>query len=192
MGVVGVEHQQLLIGGEWRDASSGRTHEKANPWNGEPAGSAAAAGREDARAAVEAAHAAFPGWSGTSPAERADVLRRASELMMERQTDIAAIATQETGGTFGWEMFNVQLGAGMLAFNAEQTGALTTEEIPSHIPGKHARAVRQPVGVVVGIAPWNAPVILGTRAVAAPLAYGNTVILKASEECPRTHAAIVS
>jgi len=63
--------------------------------------------------------------------------------------------------------------------------------IPSDVPGLTAMAVRQPVGVVVGIAPWNAPVILSTRAVATPLAYGNTVVLKASEECPRTHAAVV-
>src|SRR5205823_14897618 len=62
--------------------------------------------------------------------------------------------------------------------------------IPSDVPGMTARAVRQPVGVVVGIAPWNAPVILSTRAIATPLAYGNTVVLKASEECPRTHAAV--
>jgi acyl-CoA reductase-like NAD-dependent aldehyde dehydrogenase len=79
----------------------------------------------------------------------------------------------------------------MLAYAASQAGAATAETIPSHVPGKRAQAVRQPVGVVVGIAPWNAPVVLGVRAVAAPLAYGNTVVLKASEQCPRTHAAIV-
>jgi benzaldehyde dehydrogenase (NAD) len=192
MSTVGLEQQQLLIGGDWRDASSGASYEKTNPYTGESAGKAAAASRDDARAAVEAAHAAFSGWSATPAEERAAVLRRASELLMERQQDIAAIVTDETGGTFGWGMFNVELAAGMLAFNAEQADALShDEQIPSHIPGKDARAVRQAVGVVVGIAPWNAPVILGTRAVAAPLAYGNTVVLKASEECPRTHAAIV-
>jgi benzaldehyde dehydrogenase (NAD) len=89
-------------------------------------------------------------------------------------------------------MFNVQLGAGMLAYYAGQSDlSAEEEEIPSQIPGKRAKAIRQPVGVVVGIAPWNAPVILGVRAVAAPLAYGNTVVLKASEVCPRTHGAIV-
>jgi len=189
---VGLEHQQLLIGGRWTDASSGATYEKANPYTGEPAGSTAAATREDARAAVDAAHEAFRDWAAQPPERRAEVLRRASEILMERQQDIAAIVTEETGGTFGWGMFNVELGAGMLAFNAEQADALSTPEtIPSHIPGKEARAVRQAVGVVVGIAPWNAPVILGVRAIAAPLAYGNTVVLKASEECPRTHAAII-
>jgi acyl-CoA reductase-like NAD-dependent aldehyde dehydrogenase len=117
---------------------------------------------------------------------------RASELLMERQREIATLVTKETGGTLGWGMFNVKLASAMLAYYAGQTDLSAEEqEIPSHIPGKRAKAVRQPVGVVVGIAPWNAPVILGVRAVAAPLAYGNTVVLKASEVCLRTHRAIV-
>jgi acyl-CoA reductase-like NAD-dependent aldehyde dehydrogenase len=145
-----------------------------------------------ARLAVEAAERAFPEWSATTPGERGVRLQRASELLMERQAAIAALVTEETNGTIGWGMFNVQLGAGMLAYYANQADVSAEEqEIPSHIPGKRAKAVRQPVGVVVGIAPWNAPVVLGVRAVAAPLAYGNTVVLKASEQCPRTHAAIV-
>lgn len=139
-----------------------------------------------------AAERAFRGWSETPSSERGGLLKGASELLMERQADIAALVTEETNGTLGWGMFNVQLGAGMLGYYAGQADAPAEEqEIPSHIPGKRAKAVRQPVGVVVGIAPWNAPVVLGVRAVAAPLAYGNTVVLKASEQCPRTHAAIV-
>jgi len=150
------------------------------------------AARIAARRAVEAAEAAFPQWSATTPGERGGLLRRASELLLERQAAIAALVTEETNGTIGWGMFNVQLAAGMLAYYANQADAPAEEqEIPSHIPGKRAKAVRQPVGVVVGIAPWNAPVVLGVRAVAAPLAYGNTAVLKASEQSPRTHAAIV-
>jgi benzaldehyde dehydrogenase (NAD) len=110
---------------------------------------------------------------------------------MERAPDIAAIVTQETGGTFGWGMFNCKLAAGMLGEAAAQTTAVTGEVIPSDVPGLTAIGLRQPAGVVVGIAPWNAPVILGTRAVASPLAFGNTVVLKASELCPRTHGEIV-
>ena len=148
--------------------------------------------RFEARAAVEAAEGALPDWSVTSPLQRGRLLERAGQLLMERQAAIAALVTEETGATLGWGMFNVQLGSGMLAYYAGQMGAPDEEQvIPSHIPGKHAKAIRQPVGVVVGIAPWNAPVVLGVRAVAAPLAYGNTVVLKASEQCPRTHAAIV-
>jgi acyl-CoA reductase-like NAD-dependent aldehyde dehydrogenase len=147
--------------------------------------------RANARAAVEAAQRAFPGWSATPAAERRRLLERARDLLMERQAEIACLVTDETCGTLGWGMFNVRLGAEMLAYAASQAGAATAETIPSHVPGKRAQAVRQPVGVVVGIAPWNAPVVLGMRAVATPLAYGNTVVLKASEQCPRTHAAIV-
>jgi vanillin dehydrogenase len=153
---------------------------------------AARANLEKARAAAAAAGLAFPAWSTTPPVERGRLLRRASELLMERRRDIATLVTEETSGTLSWGMFNVQLGAGMLDYYADQTDLSAQEqEIPSHIPGKRARAIRQPVGVVVGIAPWNAPVILGVRAVAAPLAYGNTVVLKASEVSPRTHGAIV-
>jgi vanillin dehydrogenase len=161
----------------------------------EPADGGRAAGvaaRVAARAAVEAAQRAFPGWSATSAAERCGVLQRASELLIQRQADLVALVTEETGATMGWGAFNVQLAAGMLAYYAGQAGAAAEErEIPSLIPGKRAKAVRQPVGVVVGVAPWNAPVILAVRAVAAPLAYGNTVVLKASERCRRTHAAVV-
>jgi benzaldehyde dehydrogenase (NAD) len=88
-------------------------------------------------------------------------------------------------------MFNVELASAMLREAAAQAYGLVGEVIPSDVPGKLAMGVRQPAGVVVGIAPWNAPVILSTRAVAAPLAYANTVVLKASELCPRTHASVV-
>jgi benzaldehyde dehydrogenase (NAD) len=123
---------------------------------------------------------------------RRTILLGAADLLSERGPEIAGIVTEETGGTFGWGMFNVELAAGMLHAAGAHAAGVHDEEIASVIPGKKARAVRQPVGVVVGIAPWNAPVILGTRAVAAPLALGNTVVLKASEECPRTHASIVT
>src|SRR3954462_15970529 len=191
MATVGVEEQQLLIGGRWRGSSSGATYEKANPYSGAPAGRASAATREGGRAAVEAAAEAFPAWAATPVVERRAILDRAADLLMERQEEIASIVTDETGATVGWGMFNVELAAGMLHSAGAVAAELHDEEIASVIPGKKARAVRQPVGVVVGIAPWNAPVILGTRALASPLALGNTVVLKASEECPRTHATIV-
>jgi acyl-CoA reductase-like NAD-dependent aldehyde dehydrogenase len=183
--------QQLLIAGEWTDARSGQTYEQAFPFTGEAVGTAAAAGRDDARAAVEAASDAFGEWSRSAPAMRREILGKAADLLMERQQEIAGIVTEETGGVFGWGMFNVQLAAGMLREAAAQAYGLVGEVIPSDVPGKLAMGVRAPAGVVVGIAPWNAPVILGTRAVATPLAYANTVVLKASEICPRTHATIV-
>ena len=121
------------------------------------------------------------------PSARRELLQKAAALMLERAPDIAHIVTAETGGTFGWGMFNCSA-AGMLSEAAAQTTAVTGEVIPSDVPGLTAMAIRQPAGVVVGIAPWNAPIILGTRAVATPLAFGNTVVLKASE-CARTRTA---
>ena len=183
---------QLLIGGEWTGAAGGATFDRTDPFTGDGAGSAAAGGREDARAAADAAAAAFGEWSATPPAARREPLQKAAALLRERAQDIAAIVTAETGGTFGWGMFNCDLAAGMLEEAAAQTTAVTGQVIPSNVPGLTAMGVRRPAGVVVGIAPWNAPVILGTRAVATPLAFGNTVVLKASEVCPRTHAAIAA
>jgi vanillin dehydrogenase len=191
MATVELARQRLLIGGTWSEASSGASYEQTFPYTGEPVGTAAAAARTDARAAVDAAHAAFAQWGRTQPAERRTLLGRAADILQERAREIALTVTQETGGVFGWGMFNVTLAAGMLREAAAQAYWVTGEVIPSDVPGKLAMGVRQPAGVVVGIAPWNAPVILGTRALATPLAYGNTVVLKASELCPRTHGHIV-
>jgi benzaldehyde dehydrogenase (NAD) len=191
MATTEMTRQQLLIGGSWTDARSGTEYEQHFPYTGEVVGSAAAAGREDARAAVDAAHAAAASWAQSAPAQRREILSKAADLLSERAEEIAGIVTEETGGVFGWGMFNVQLASGMLREAAAQTYGLIGEVIPSDVPGKLAMGVRQPAGVVVGIAPWNAPVILATRAIAAPLAYANTVVLKASEICPRTHAAVV-
>src|SRR3954454_25008325 len=184
--------QQLMIGGDWVDAADGRTFEKADPYTGEVATIAAAAGPEDAARAVEAAAAAFPQWSGMAPAKRAELLNAAADLLMERAPEIAQTMIEECGAVFGWGMFNCDLASRMLREAAAQAYLPGGQVIPSDVPGVTSMGVRQPVGVVVGIAPWNAPVILGTRAVATPLAYGNTVILKASEECPRTHAAVAA
>jgi vanillin dehydrogenase len=192
MATAQLEQQQLLIGGEWVGAKSGEVFEKTDPFTDEAVGVSAAAGREDAKAAADAAAAAFPEWSSTPPSARRELLQKAAGLLMERAEEIAGVVTEETGGTFGWGMFNCSLAAGMLGEAAAQTTAVTGEVIPSDVPGLTAMGVRQPAGVVVGIAPWNAPVILGTRAVATPLAFGNTVVLKASEVCPRTHGAIAA
>lgn len=95
--------QRLLIGGKWTDARSGQTYSQAFPYTGDEVGTAAAAGREDARAAVEAASAAFAEWSRSAPAMRREILGKAADLLMERQQGNAGVVTEETGGVFGWE-----------------------------------------------------------------------------------------
>ena len=191
MAATDVERQQLLIGGEWTGAVGGATFDRRDPFTGEVVTAAAAAGREDARRACDAARSAFASWAQTAPGERRMLLTGAADRLMERAPEIAHTMTEEVGATFGWGMFNCDLASRMLREAAAQTYAVTGEVIPSDVPGNLAMGVRRPAGVVVGIAPWNAPVILSTRAVATPLACGNAVVLKGSELCPRTHATVV-
>src|ERR1700722_17030371 len=185
-----VQNRQLFIDGNWQDAHDGRFFEKTNPFNGETISRFASAGRADARRAVDAAAAAFPAWSTTPPAVRRSLFLKAADILDRRQPEIARTLAEETGGIFGWGMFNCMFSAGLLREAAAQAYGLIGEVIPSDLPDTIAMAIRQPAGVVVGIAPWNAPLILGMRSVAMPLAYGNAVVFKASEESPATHLAI--
>jgi len=181
---------ELLIGGAGAPAFAKRTFVRINPISGEIATRAAAAGPEDAEAAVRAASSAFLDWSRLGPTERRRRLMRAADLLQSRGADFAALMRDEIGATAPWAGFNVMLAAGMLREAAAMTTQIGGSVIPSDVEGSLALSVRQPAGVVLGIAPWNAPVILGTRAVAMPLACGNTVILKSSELCPATHRLI--
>jgi vanillin dehydrogenase len=185
-----IQNHHLFIDGKWLDALDDRTFEKTNPFTGEIIARFASAGRKDARRAIDAAAAAFPAWSATPAALRRNLFLKAADILDRRQPEIARIMAEEMGGIFGWGMFNCIFTAGLLREAAAQAYGLIGEVIPSDLPDTFAMATRQPVGVVVGIAPWNAPLILGMRAVAIPLAYGNTVVLKASEESPATHLAI--
>lgn len=180
----------LLIGGRDVDAMGGATFNRLDPIAGTVATCAAAATPDDARAAASAAAGAFPAWSELGPNARRAILSKAADRLEGLADAFVAAMREEIGATEGWARFNVMLAAGMIREAAAMTTQITGEVIPSDKPGCLAMAVRQPVGVVVGIAPWNAPVILGVRAVATPLACGNAVVLKASEICPRTHRLI--
>lgn len=181
---------QLILGGGARDAENRATFERRNPYDNSVATQAAAASVGDAQAAAEVAGTAFKTWSQTGPGERRTKLLKAADLMEARQEEFIARMVAETGATPGWAGFNVMVAAGMLREAAGLTTQVGGEVIPSDVPGSLAMGVRVPCGAVLGIAPWNAPIILGTRAVAAPLACGNSVILKASEQCPATHHLI--
>lgn len=180
----------LLIDGDKRDASGAASYERMDPFTGRLATRAAAASVADAYAAVEAAAAAFTAWSKTGPGERRALLSKAADVMASKVGEFTRLMMEETGATSPWAGFNVMLAANMLREAAAMTTQISGEIIPSDKPGTLAMAIRQPAGVCLGIAPWNAPVILGTRAVAMPIACGNTVVLKASEMCPGTHRLI--
>lgn len=183
---------QLLIAGKEVPALGGAHFERRNPVSGEIVTRSAAAGEADAIAAVEAAAGAFSAWSALGPGLRRAKLNKAADLLEARAAQIAGVVRDETGSTAGWGHFNVHLAAGMLREAAAMTSQIGGEIIPSDVPGSVAMAYRQPLGVVFGIAPWNAPIILGVRALAMPLACGNTVVLKSSEICPAAHSLIGS
>jgi acyl-CoA reductase-like NAD-dependent aldehyde dehydrogenase len=174
----------MYIDGRWLDAIDGKTFYDYNPYNDEVYARLPAGKRADARKACDAAAAAFPDWSRTPPAERQRSLLRAADILERRQQEIVGIVTQETGSTFGWGMFQTGFVPGLLREAAAQVHAITGEIIPADLPGALFMTIRQPVGVVAGIAPWNAPLILSLRAVALPMACGNTTVLKPSAEAP--------
>src|SRR5579862_1602544 len=165
--------------------------ERINPMTNETASKAPAMTAALASAVADRAANALSGWSALGPNARRALLVSAAAALEARKDDFVRAMTTEVGATAGWAMFNLMLAAGMIREAAALTTQIGGEVIPSDKPGCLALTLREPVGVILGIAPWNAPIILGVRAIAVPLACGNAVILKASELCPRTHALIV-
>jgi len=182
----------LLINGANCPAASGRTYDRFDPFTERLASRASAAGPEDVAAAVEAASSAFAAWSKTGPTERRVLLMKAAEIMDSKAAEFTRLMMEETGATAPWAGFNVMLAANILREAGAMTTQIAGEIIPSDKPGTLAMGVRQAAGVCLAIAPWNAPVILATRAIAMPIACGNTVVLKASEQCPGTHRLIAT
>jgi acyl-CoA reductase-like NAD-dependent aldehyde dehydrogenase len=183
-------HARLLISGEDCDASNGAVFERINPVTGEPSTTASAATLDDAMRAADAAAAAFPAWAALAPTRRRTLLENAARILLEQEPRITAIMMSETGATRAWCAFNVRLGSEIFRDAAAMTTHVSGAIIPTDRPGVTAFAIRQPAGVCLAIAPWNAPVILGVRSIAMALACGNTVIFKGSELCPGTHRAL--
>jgi acyl-CoA reductase-like NAD-dependent aldehyde dehydrogenase len=171
---------------------TGATFERRNPMTGDVASVAKAATIADAVAVADAAQRAFAAWSQTGPNARRAILNRAADALEAKADALIDMMMREIGATRAWAGFNLMLGAGIIREAAAMTTQIGGEVIPSDKPGCIAMTLREPVGVMLGIAPWNAPIILGVRAVAMPLACGNTVVLKASEQCPGTHELLAS
>ena len=180
----------LLIDNESALAAGGQSFLRKAPTTGEPVTEAAAGRAADVEAAIQSCHAAFAGWSAMGPGARRAILAKCADALEARTPEFIAVGAAETGGTAPWIGFNVKLAANMLREAAGMVTQIKGEIIPSDKPGTMAMGYRQPVGVLVGMAPWNAPVILGVRAFAMPIACGNTVVMKASEKCPGLHRLI--
>ncbi|GAA3437527.1 aldehyde dehydrogenase [Kutzneria kofuensis] len=176
--------RDLVIGGEDVPALDGRTTEDLNPYTGEVYAVVAAGGAADVTRAVDAAQQAFPAWSATSPAARRRIFLKAADIMETKADEAVALMAEEVGGVAGWAHFNLGLAAGILRDAAAAIGQPLGEVLSTETEGQLSLALREPAGVVAAFAPWNAPLILGTRSLAVPLAVGNTVVLKPSEDAP--------
>ena len=178
-------HKQF-IDGQWVAASNGATYVDHDPFTGDAVANIPASTREDAKHAVEAAANAFPAWWKTPPGQKQRLFLKAADILERRQMEVVGLLAAETGCTFGFGMFQTIFTPNLLRQVAGLVYQPTGEILPADLPGAFYMGVRQPVGVVAGLAPWNAPLILSLRAIAAPMAFGNTVVLKPSEESPIT------
>jgi acyl-CoA reductase-like NAD-dependent aldehyde dehydrogenase len=176
----------LIIDNIDRAASDGATFVRSDPNSGDAVTVAAAASVEDVRQAIESSAGALGSWSAAGPTARRDILLKAAELMHDHADELSELMVRETGASASWARFNTHLAHGMLREAASLTTQIKGEVIPADKPGSFSMAIRRPAGVVVSIAPWNAPIILAVRSFATALACGNTVVLKASESSPGT------
>lgn len=180
----------LVVNNAHVPASDNRTFERRDPLTGAVVSRAAAATVDDAKRVAAAASAASPAWARVRPSERRRMLLAAADLLAARAADFSQVMMGEIGASPGWVAFNVSLAANMLREAASFVTQINGQVHTSEISGCLSMSVRQPVGVVLGIAPWNGAIILAVRAIAAPLACGNTVILKASEISPGTQSIL--
>ncbi|EWG36432.1 hypothetical protein FVEG_00468 [Fusarium verticillioides 7600] len=178
----------FLINGS--DHTSERAIDIVSPASGEVVHRYHSADVKDANAAVEAAAEAFKSWRKTRPSERRDLFLKAAEIMEKRRDELRGYSMSETGSDATWADFDISTGISHLKEVAGRIGTLEGAIPTVSDPNTTALVLREPYGVVVAIAPWNAPYILGTRSVVFPMAAGNTVVFKASEVSPRTLWAI--
>lgn len=181
---------QLLIDNQQGPAGSGKTFERRNPISGNVVTTAAAAGVADARRAAASAGEAFKTWSQTGPSERRRVLMVAADKLEAKGGEIGQAMAAEVGASGLWGGFNVWAAANLIREAASLTTQIQGETIPTDKPGTLSMTLRQPVGAVLSIVPWNGPIILACRAIAYPIACGNTVVFRASEMSPKTHELV--
>ena len=181
----------LYIDGGWVPSTSGLTFDVFNPADGELLGRASAATGEDAKRAVDSAVAAFPAWSALSAYERACYLDRAHRLMLERAEDLAQLMTSEQGKPIRAARNEVRYAADFLSWYAEEAKRVYGTTIPSGRTDQRFVVMRQPVGVVAAITPWNYPISMITRKAAPALAAGCTILFKPAEQTPLCAAAVV-
>lgn len=183
---------RYFAGGQWREATDGKTFEVFNPYDRSVFARVAAGRAADARVAVEAAAAAFPAWAATTPAERARLFFKAAEIVKRRRTEVADVLARETGSTISFATFQQDLVAATIEQAAGWMYLPKGEVLQSNVPGVHSIGVRRPLGVVASFTPWNGANVLSWRAVLSPIAAGNTVVVKPTELAPISAGLILA
>jgi aldehyde dehydrogenase (NAD+) len=174
------------------DSTSGDTFSDLNPFTGAVYAQVPAGTREDARHAIDAAKAAFPEWASSPPAMRRQIFLKAADIMERRTDELVKAMMEEVGGTIGISMFQMGFVPGLYRMAAGAGYDVKGEVIPADHANSFFMAIRQPAGVVSCFAPFNVPYILGSRSFTLPIAYGNTAVLKPSEEAPLTGGLLLA
>jgi acyl-CoA reductase-like NAD-dependent aldehyde dehydrogenase len=174
-----------LIDGRWQPAASGATRPNLNPATGEDLGPIPESGREDVDAAVAAARRAFAGWRLTPAPRRAEIFFRAAEILVRRKEELARRMTEDMGKVLEESRGEVQEGIDMVYYMAGEGRRLLGQTMPAEHPNKFAMVVRDPIGVVAAITPWNFPFSIPTWKLCPALIAGNTAVFKPSSDAPR-------
>ena len=182
--------ERMYIDGEWTLAEGGATFDVVNPADRTVVARVTNGAVPDVQRAVRAAHRAFTDWSVLAPKDRGRFLLGIQELMEERRDELARLVTLENGKPFEEAKKEVQFSLGYFGWFAEEARRMTGEWIPSPQPGKRYWVLRQPVGPVAAVTPWNFPATMVTRKIAPALAAGCTVVLKPASATPLTALAI--
>ncbi|HBC49268.1 MAG TPA: succinate-semialdehyde dehydrogenase (NADP(+)), partial [Gammaproteobacteria bacterium] len=179
-----------FVNGQWVGATSGATFEVVNPATGQVVESVADLSAADCVKAIDAAEAAFPAWAGLTAKERSAILRRWFNLMTEHTEELAHLITEEMGKPLAEARGEVAYGASFIDWFAEEGRRIYGDVIAPHMTDKRILAIKQPVGVVAAITPWNFPLAMITRKVSPAIAAGCTVVIKPSEDTPLTALAV--
>ncbi|MFC4160236.1 NADP-dependent succinate-semialdehyde dehydrogenase [Chitinimonas lacunae] len=182
--------QQCYIDGQWVAADSGATFEVTNPATGETLARVPRMGEAETRRAIEAAERAWPAWRAKTAKERATVLRKWYELILENQDDLAVLLTAEQGKPLAESRGEVVYGASFFEWFAEEGKRIYGETIPSPWPDRRLLAIRQPIGVAAAVTPWNFPNAMITRKVGPALAAGCPMVLKPASQTPLSALAL--
>jgi len=182
--------QQCYIDGVWSGSDDGATFEVVNPADGEVLGMAPRMGAAETARAIAAAEAAAPGWAARTAKERAQILRRWYELILENQSDLAIIMTAEMGKPLPESMGEIVYGASFVDWFAEEGRRIYGDTIPTPSADRRIVVIKQPIGVVAAITPWNFPNAMITRKCAPALAAGCPVVIKPAEDTPYSALAL--